>query len=325
MSPVASTPSDGVGPERSAPGVVLADDMVEAVQAFDRYLRAERGRSTNTARAYLADVTLLLEHAMAHGADRLDAVDLVRLRGWLAALAGEGLARSTVARRASSARTFTRWCARTGRMRQDPGTRLLARGAPSRLPVVLRREQAGELMDLAATRADDDEPAHLRDLAALELLYATGIRVGELVGLDLDDVDLDRRVIRVMGKGSKERVVPVGVPAVDAVLSWLQRGRPRLVASTSGPALLLGSRGGRWNQRQARAAVTNLSDQSSITQRVGPHTLRHSSATHLLEGGADLRSVQEMLGHASLATTQIYTHVSVERLRLTYQRAHPRA
>ena len=173
--------------------------------------------------------------------------------------------------------------------------------------------------------ADDDDPLHLRDRAALELLYATGIRVGELVGLDVDDVDLDVDVLRVIGKGDKERRVPFGVPARRAVTTWLEEGRPRLATAASGPALLLGRRGRRADQRQIRAVVHELLRHVPDAPDLGPHGLRHSAATHLLEGGADLRMVQELLGHASLATTQIYTHVSVDRLKRSYAQAHPRA
>ena len=165
----------------------------------------------------------------------------------------------------------------------------------------------------------------LRNRAMLELLYATGVRVGELAGLDIDDLDPDRRTLRVLGKGNKERTVPYGLPAALAVDDWLRRGRPALVAADSGPALFLGARGKRVDQRQVRSVVKGLLDRLGDTSATGPHALRHSAATHLLDGGADLRAVQEILGHSSLATTQIYTHVSVDRLRQSYQQAHPRA
>ncbi len=210
-------------------------------------------------------------------------------------------------------------------MASDPSVRL---GAPRRsrtLPGVLAQQQAADLLDVAAVAADDGDPLHLRDRAALELLYASGIRVGELVGLDVDDVDLDRRTLRVVGKGDKQRVVPFGVPAAGAVRDWLAQGRPRLATTASGPALLLGRRGRRADPRQVRAAVHDLLSHVRDADDLGPHGLRHSAATHLLEGGADLRAVQELLGHATLATTQIYTHVSVERLKATYEQAHPRA
>ncbi len=303
----------------------LPQGFALALVDFERFLTAERGRSAHTARAYVADVGQLLARAAADGRDDLDQLDLDLLRGWLAAMTRAGLARSTMARRASAARTFTAWAARTGRMTHDPSTRLAAPKRERHLPTVLRTEQAAALLDLAAVRADDGEPAHARDRAALELLYGTGIRVAELVGLDVDDVDLERRVLRVVGKGDKQRTVPFGLPAGRAVRDWLARGRPRLARQGSGSALLLGLRGGRWDQRQVRTLVHELLRESGLGVDAAPHALRHSAATHLLDGGADLRSVQELLGHASLATTQVYTHVSVERLRRTYEQAHPRA
>jgi integrase/recombinase XerC len=305
--------------------VAPAPELACAVEAFGRHLAAERGRSRHTVRAYVADVGSLLSFAREQGVTRPDDIDLPLLRGWLARMAVAGLSRSTIARRASAARTFTAWAVRDGRMATDPAIRLQAPRRARHLPTVLRADQAARLLDLAAVRADDAEPVHLRDRAAVELLYGTGIRVSELVGLDVDDVDLGRRTVRVLGKGAKERVVPFGVPAERAVLDWLRRGRPRLVTAASGPALLLGARGGRWDVRQVRATVHRLLDALGEGTDAGPHALRHSAATHLLDGGADLRSVQEILGHASLATTQVYTHVSVDRLRRTYERAHPRA
>lgn len=303
----------------------LPEPYALALVDFERFLSAERGRSANTVRAYVADVGQLLARAGAEGRDHLDQLDLDLLRGWLAAMTRAGLARSTMARRASAARTFTGWAARTGRMTHDPSTRLSAPRREQHLPTVLRAEQAAALLDLATVRADDAEPAHLRDRAALELLYGTGIRVAELVGLDVDDVDLDRGVVRVVGKGDKQRTVPFGLPAARAAREWLARGRPRLARPTSGPALLLGRRGRRWDQRQVRTLVHDLLREADLGVDASPHALRHSAATHMLDGGADLRSVQELLGHASLATTQVYTHVSVERLRRTYEQAHPRA
>jgi integrase/recombinase XerC len=317
--------SSGDGPVSAALPAALPAELAEALRGFERHLAAERGRSPHTVRAYLADVAGLLRSVADTGGETLAAIDLPLLRAWLAGMAAGGLARSTMARRASAARSFTAWATRTGRVQVDPALRLQAPKRPRYLPTVLRADQAARLLDLAAVRADDADPVHLRDLAALELLYGTGIRVGELVGLDVDDVDLQRRTLRVLGKGSRERVVPFGVPAERAVLGWLRRGRPRLCTDSSGAALLLGARGGRWNARQVRDVVHRLAAALEEGADAGPHALRHSAATHLLEGGADLRSVQEMLGHASLATTQVYTHVSVDRLWRTYEGAHPRA
>lgn len=252
-------------------------------------------------------------------------VGLRELRGWLAAQAESGAARSTIARRSAAARTFLGWAARTGRISHDPSLRLAAPKRAGHLPEVLRQRDATALMDLAAVSSDDQDPMHLRDRAAVELLYASGIRVGELTALDIDDLDLGGGVVRVMGKGGKERTVPFGAPAREAVEAWLTLGRPQVVVAGSGPALLLGRRGRRADPRQIRAAVHELLSHLPDAPDLGPHGLRHSAATHLLEGGADLRLVQELLGHASLATTQIYTHVSVDRLKASYRQAHPRA
>lgn len=301
-----------------------ATDPRQWPEAFCQHLSLERGRSAATVRAYAADLASL-QAWLDRSSGTLAGLALADLRGWLADLAGSGAARASLARRTSTARSFTAWAVRTGRLAADPALRLRAPVPGRTLPTVLRADQASRMLDLAAVRADDDDPAHLRDRAAAELLYASGIRVGELVGLDVDDVDLERRTLRVMGKGSKERVVPFGQPAARAVIAWLERGRPRLVTAGSGPALLLSARGGRWGQRQVREVVHRLLQSMEEGLDAGPHALRHSAATHLLDGGADLRSVQEMLGHASLATTQVYTHVSVERLRRSYQQAHPRA
>jgi integrase/recombinase XerC len=315
----------------------------EAYREFARYLDTERGRSQHTQRAYLADVQALLSFAArssaarsltARGGSVLDRVTLPLLRSWLASMTRAGRSRATVARRAASARAFCAWATRTGRMAHDPALRLSAPRRDRTLPEVLTKEQAARLMDVAQQAASDADPLSLRDLAAIELLYASGIRVGELVGLDVGDVDLGRRVVRVLGKGAKERVVPFGLPAGRAVQVWLRGGRPRLVTEVSGSALLLGRRGRRADQRQIRSAVRAVAGLcetvgpaagSGAPVSIGPHGLRHSAATHLLDAGADLRAVQELLGHATLATTQIYTHVSVERLKATYEQAHPRA
>jgi integrase/recombinase XerC len=298
---------------------------LDALTAFERHLRVERGRSENTVRAYARDVAAFLDSLGAVDDAALGEVTLTDLRAWLGQVARAGAARATVARTAASLRTFFRWCERTGRVDADPSLRLSAPRRHRTLPPVLARRSATALLDVAAVAADDADPLHLRDRAALELLYATGIRVGELVGLDIDDVDLETRVVRVVGKGDKERRVPFGVPAADAVREWLRSGRPELVTAASGPALLLGRRGRRVDQRQVREVVHRLMAHVPDAPDVGPHGLRHSAATHLLEGGADLRMVQELLGHASLATTQVYTHVSVDRLRRSYAQAHPRA
>ena len=295
------------------------------LEEYERHLRAEKNRSEHTIRAYLGDVRSMSGALAAAGVEDLPDVTLSDLRSWLGTLAASGIAASTIARRSAAAKTFLRWAHRTGRVPSDPSVRLGTPRQARHLPGVLKKSEAAGLLDLAEVSADDDDPVHLRDRAALELLYASGIRVGELVGLDLDDLDLTGRVARVLGKGNKERTVPFGVPAGRALGDWLTRGRPLLLTGESGPALFLGRRGRRVDQRQIRSAVHDLLAHMPDAPDLGPHGLRHSAATHLLEGGADLRTVQEMLGHASLATTQIYTHVSVERLRSAYRQAHPRA
>ncbi len=300
------------------------DGQSETLHAFDRHLGAERGRSPHTRRAYLGDVRHLLTYAAEQGIDEPAGLRLADLRSWLGAQADSGAARSTIARRAAAARTFLTWAEHTGRIPADPSIRLVAPRRGHSLPGVLKQSEASELLDLAGIRADDDDPIHVRDRAVLELLYASGIRVGELVGLDVDDVDRHQGVVRVMGKGSKERVVPFGAPAARAMEEWLAV-RGRVATPTSGPALFLGRRGARVDPRQVRTLVHELLSHLPDAPDLGPHGLRHSAATHLLEGGADLRVVQELLGHASLATTQIYTHVSVDRLRQSYEQAHPRA
>ena len=297
----------------------------DALPAFERHLRAERGRSAHTVRAYVRDVSVFLDEVGAHDEAALRTVSLADLRAWLGVLSRRGAARATIARTSASLRTFFGWLERTGRLESDPSLRISAPSRHRTLPPVLAQRSAAALLDVAAVAADDDDPVHRRDRAALELLYGTGIRVGELVGLDVDDVDLGSNVVRVVGKGDKERRVPFGLPARSAVVEWLDRGRPRLVTSYSGPALLLGRRGRRVDQRQVRAVVHDLLRHVPDAPDLGPHGLRHSAATHLLEGGADLRAVQELLGHASLATTQLYTHVSVDRLKRSYAQAHPRA
>jgi integrase/recombinase XerC len=303
----------------------LPEPFADAVDRFGTHLAVELGRSPHTVRAYIGDVTRLLDYAREQGATSLQDLDLTDLRGWLAQESEQGHARSTLARRAAAARVFTAWATRRGLLGSDPGDRLATPRTSRSLPGVLKQAEAAALLEVAAVAADDGDPVHLRDRLLLELLYATGIRVGELVGLDVDDLDDSRRTVRVLGKGAKERVVPYGPPAQRALDAWLDTGRPQLVTEGSGPALLLGARGGRLDPRTAREVVHRMLRHVPGAPDLGPHGLRHSAATHLLEGGADLRSVQEILGHATLATTQIYTHVSVERLRATYEQAHPRA
>lgn len=302
------------------PAVAKAVSLTQAHADFLRHLQLELNRSPHTVRAYAGDLDGLLAHALVQGVEVVSDLDLALLRSWLAAQQRAGVSRATLARRGSTARTFTAWAHRAGLLEHDPGVLLAAPKGRRTLPEVLRPDEAIRLVEVQGNDVVD-----LRDRVALELLYATGVRVGELCGLDLDDVDAARRVVRVMGKGGKERAVPYGVPAQRALDAWLSDGRPQWCLPRSGAALLLGARGGRVDPRTVRAVVHRRLADVPGAPDLGPHGLRHSAATHLLEGGADLRSVQELLGHATLATTQIYTHVSIERLRTSYERAHPRA
>lgn len=296
---------------------------VQVIEAYVDHLRHGRGLSEHTIRAYRGDVVRLADVAREMDAEGPGTLTLGILRRWLAA-EREVTSDATVARRVASIRTFTSWAQHTGVMATDPGAALASPKVSRSLPAVLRQDQAARLLDLAATVADDDSAEHARDVAILELLYATGIRVGECVGLDLDALDRVERTVRVLGKGSKERVVPFGVPAADALEAWLARRR-ELANERSGPALFLGSKGGRLDARMVRTVLQRLLRHLPDVPEISPHGLRHSAATHVLEGGADLRYVQELLGHASLATTQLYTHVSFDRLRETFEQAHPRA
>ncbi|MEU5945373.1 tyrosine recombinase XerC [Micromonospora sp. NPDC047465] len=375
--------------------------MREAVDDFAGHLAGVRNRSAHTVRAYVGDVVSLLDHARRMGCAELAELDLTVLRSWLAKQRTMGAARTSLARRAASARAFSAWAHRCGLLSTDVAGALASPRAHRDLPTVLRADQAAALVeapgrsapgaptpldtvagsrprvlapggrltapdsasgptetdttdgDPAAHTADGDAAAHtaggtaradaasgataegatadgtaeavvLRDRALLELLYGTGVRISEACGLDIADVDHARRVVRVFGKGGRERAVPYGVPAQRALDEWLRHGRPALAGPHSREALLLGARGGRLNPTTARRIVSGYAEAAGLPP-VSPHGLRHSAATHLLEGGADLRAVQELLGHSSLASTQIYTHVSVERLRAAYRQAHPRA
>lgn len=301
--------------------LALPGPLADALTGFERHLDLERSCSSHTIRAYAGDIASLLEHAVRMRVADLEGLDLKVLRSWLARQRTAGAARSTLARRAASARAFTAWANRRGMLEQDPGLLLATPRGHRPLPGVLDEQQTARLLDAV----EGEAPKELRDRVALEILYATGIRVSELCGLDLDDVDPGRRLLRVLGKGAKQRSVPFGAPAARALQAWTARGRPGWVRAESGPALLLGVRGRRIDPRTVRAVVHRRLTAVPGAPDVGPHGLRHSAATHLLEGGADLRSVQELLGHATLDSTQIYTHVSVERLRTSYERAHPRA
>ncbi|KEI42966.1 tyrosine recombinase XerC [Saccharopolyspora rectivirgula] len=292
---------------------------------FERHLAVERGLSVHTVRGYLGDVVSLLTHLADSGVADVAELDVSLLRRWLAAQHEQHASRSTLSRRVAAVRNFTSWAHERGHLPNDPGPRLASPVKQRKLPAVLRREQAAEVLRRLARNAETGDPVALRDHALVELLYATGVRVAELCGVELEDVDFERRVLRVLGKGDKERVVPFGVPAEQAVRRWLADGRPALRNDASERALFLGIRGKRINPRAVRQVVHEAVAAVSGAPDLGPHGLRHSAATHLLEGGADLRSVQELLGHATLASTQLYTHVTVERLKAIHDRTHPRS
>lgn len=292
---------------------------------FIQYVELELGRSENTVKAYRKDLENLFSFVEKLGCSQLADIGIVELRGWLAAQRTAGLSSATLARRATAIRLFFAWAVNSEMISHDPASALVIPKVSKKLPHVLQQKQAAEFMERAATRADDDDPVHIRDRAILELLYATGIRVGELVGIDIHDIDQSRKTLRVLGKGNKERVVPFGAQADLALSLYLGQARPKLAHETSGAAVFLGARGKRIDQRVVRTMVTAVLASLLGMPELTPHGLRHSAATHLIEGGADIRMVQEMLGHASLSTTQLYTHVSMDRLKAVFDQAHPRA
>jgi integrase/recombinase XerC len=300
------------------------NDIGQSIEAFCDDLAAIRGTATNTIRAYRSDLLGMqrfLETKSCHSVSKLN---LELLREWLWHLTQEGLAKTTLARKNAAARNFTAWLFETKKISSDPGLKLRSPKTSRPLPKVVNAETISDLLTHLERLANSGDAVALQNHALFELLYATGIRVSELTGLDRTDISFETGLVRVFGKGSKERSVPFGAPARRALESWLVRGRPQLSSAESGEAVFLGQRGSRIGVRQVYDLIaSNL--QTSSGQALGPHALRHSAATHLLDGGADLRAVQELLGHASMATTQIYTHVSIDRLREGYRRAHPRA
>lgn len=304
----------------------MSENYEKLIAAFTRHLEIERALSVHTIRAYLGDLESLLVHLEAIGVTDISQLELVHLRSWLANQQIKGGARTTLSRRAVSVRLFTKWAVKNKYLAKDVAATLATPKGHRTLPEVLDIADAKVAMDSLATRAAEEEtPISLRDIAMVELLYATGARVAELCGLDLSDVDYDRQTIRVLGKGNKERTIPMGNPAMKALNLWLKDGRDVIKNAQSDNAVFLGARGRRIDQRTVRTVVYQALEAIEGIERMGPHALRHSAATHLLEGGADLRTVQEILGHASLATTQIYTHVSTDRLQKAFKQAHPRA
>ena len=307
----------------------MSRTRVDLLASYRSHLALQRDLSGHTVRAYLVDINDLLSFLGVGEGDTepidaaLATLDLADLRDWLAAMAASGHSRATLARRSASVRTFSAWAFEEGILTSDVAARLRAPRVDNRLPGVLTAQQAAQLLQTAADLAADGDILAVRDLAIAETLYATGVRVSELVGLDVTDLDHSQRTLRVLGKGRKERTVPYGLPAARALEGWLSR-REEICAPDAGTALFLGARGRRIDPRAARDIVHRLCAAAGVPD-LGPHGLRHSAATHVLSGGADLRSVQELLGHSSLATTQRYTHVSAERLRSVYEQAFPRA
>ena len=306
----------------------------EALARYGDYLATNRGLSANTVTAYISDVEECLHVLSLRGLTDFSEIDIRELRSWLAH-ESRTLAKSSLARKTVAIRSFFSYLFDRGITQTDPAASLMTPQMGKSLPRVLTQEQAATMMQTVdegaepapAQSADLSEAAaaqNVRNSAMAELLYATGMRVAELTGIDMTDLDVSARTVKVHGKGGKDRVIPFGAPAAQAVRQWLDQGRPVLATSASGTAVFLGARGKRINQRQVREVIHRQAAEAGVPD-ISPHALRHSAATHLLDGGADLREVQEMLGHSSLATTQRYTHVSIEQLRSRYRQAFPRA
>ena len=296
----------------------------ELIAQYEEHLVLVRNLAENSIRGYVSDLESFLKHMEKLHIEEFSQLELTHIRSWLAELQGSGAARSTMARRIVSIRAFTYWAASQGWIKSDLGAELAIPKPHRTLPEVLDIADTETVLASVQARANETPtPITIRDLALIEVLYATGIRVSEICGLDLRSIDESRNTLQVLGKGSKERVVPMGIPAMNALRNYLAVGRPEFVTEKSGSAVFLGSRGSRIDQRTVREVVYEA--MASVGSKMGPHGLRHTAATHLLEGGADLRTVQEILGHSSLATTQIYTHVSPERLQKAFETAHPRA
>lgn len=304
----------------------MASDFASILDEYSHHLTHERSLSTHSVRAYIGDIENFFEHLSRNNIESLSDATTAHVRSWLATLQVRGGARTTLSRRAVAVRLFTKWATKRGYMPSDIAANLATPKPHRTLPEVLTQSDAGTIMDAMATRAAEEEtPLSLRDVAIVELLYATGARVSEICGLDLYDIDFSRNTIRVLGKGNKERTLPFGQPAARVLKNYLDNARPQIANAKSEGAVFLGAKGKRIDPRAVRTIVYDALSALEGVERMGPHALRHSAATHLLEGGADLRTVQEILGHASLATTQIYTHVSTERLRKAFKQAHPRA
>ena len=302
--------------------------MGRAVDAWLTHLDVERGMSANTLAAYRRDLARWSAFLADVGVTRPEEVTEAHVTEFLARLR-EGddehrpLAATSAARTLVAVRGLHRFLALEGSLDADPTRDVSPPRPPSRLPKAIALDDVERLLDAASV---GDTPASLRDRALLEVLYGTGARISEAIGLDVDDVDGEDGVVRLRGKGGKERLVPLGSYAARALEAWLVRGRPALAAAGRGtPAVFLNTRGGRLSRQSAWAVLRGAAERAGLSGHLSPHTLRHSFATHLLEGGADVRVVQELLGHASVTTTQIYTRVTVQQLREVYAQSHPRA
>ncbi|HLO04570.1 MAG TPA: site-specific tyrosine recombinase XerD [Symbiobacteriaceae bacterium] len=294
--------------------------MNQLIHEFITYLSVERGLATNTLESYGRDLRQYSEYLEADSG-ALDAVSRSTVVAYLLHLQGQGKATATIARRLAALKAFYQFLLRERRINQDPTANLESPKLEKRLPKVLTVREVERLL----AQPDPAQPAGMRDRAMLELLYATGIRVSELVSLSVVDVNLEMGYIRCSGKGAKERIVPLGSLAIQSCAEYLERARMRLVKLDVEQALFVNHHGHRLTRQGFWKIVKKYADDAKIEKEITPHTLRHSFATHLLENGADLRSVQEMLGHADISTTQIYTHVTKGRLKEVYARTHPRA
>lgn len=298
------------------------------IDAWGVYLRANLAVSEHTLRAYVSDLRAFIVYCQV---DELSTENIRRvvtlraIRAWLASLVQQGKSRSTISRRTASIRSFTAWAYRRGYLDSDPGLLVTSARGDQKLPQVQTPSDTAELLSYAATCArEENSPAAIRDWAILETIYATGIRVSEVCSLDTTSIDQQGMTLRVIGKGNKERVVPFTRACLSALQAWLSHGRPSLAIPEAGRALFVGDKGRRIDPRVIRAMIHRMCAQAGVRD-LAPHALRHTAATHILAGGADLRAVQEMLGHSSLQTTQRYTHVDAQRLSAIYKQAHPRA
>ena len=298
------------------------------IDAWGVYLRANLAVSEHTLRAYVSDLRSFTTYCQVDelSTENIHSVVTLRaIRAWLASLVQQGKSRSTISRRTASIRSFTAWAYRRGYLDSDPGLLVTSARGDQKLPQVQTPSDTAELLSYAATRArEENSPAAIRDWTILETIYATGIRVSEVCSLDTTSIDQQGMTLRVIGKGNKERVVPFTRACLSALQAWLSHGRPSLAIPEAGRALFVGDKGRRIDPRVIRSMIHRMCAQAGVRD-LAPHALRHTAATHILAGGADLRAVQEMLGHSSLQTTQRYTHVDAQRLSAIYKQAHPRA